>query len=145
MALIEFQDLPNTTTPLTASNLNNNFEECNNIIESGSNTNGSYIKFSDGTLIQRTQANIGQCTFSIYSSSYPGLYTDHTHGGGYVWTFPVEFIDTDIEISSIVHSSAYMCSSASIPTTTSVNVNYHTNYAFTGNITLSIIAIGRWK
>lgn len=27
MALIEFQDLPNTTTPLTASNLNNNFNE----------------------------------------------------------------------------------------------------------------------
>lgn len=28
MALIEFQDLPDTTTPLNASNLNNNFNEC---------------------------------------------------------------------------------------------------------------------
>ena len=28
MALIEFKDLPNTTTPLTADNLNNNFNFC---------------------------------------------------------------------------------------------------------------------
>lgn len=28
MALIEFKDLPDTTTPLTAANLNNNFNEC---------------------------------------------------------------------------------------------------------------------
>ena len=28
MALIEFKDLPDTTTPLTASNLNNNFNFC---------------------------------------------------------------------------------------------------------------------
>ena len=28
MALIEFKDLPDTTTPLNASNLNNNFNEC---------------------------------------------------------------------------------------------------------------------
>lgn len=27
MALIEFQDLPNTTTPINAANLNNNFDE----------------------------------------------------------------------------------------------------------------------
>jgi len=33
MALIEFQDLPNTTTPLTASNLNNNFNELDSKIE----------------------------------------------------------------------------------------------------------------
>lgn len=28
MALIEFKDLPDTSTPLNASNLNNNFNEC---------------------------------------------------------------------------------------------------------------------
>ena len=33
MALIEFKDLPDTTTPVTAENLNNNFEELDNKID----------------------------------------------------------------------------------------------------------------
>lgn len=48
MTLIEFKNLPNTTTPLKAENLNNNF---NSIVESGSNENGNWVKFSDGTMI----------------------------------------------------------------------------------------------
>lgn len=51
MALVEFKDLPYTTAPITADNLNNNFTECNNIIESGSNENGDWIKFSDGVML----------------------------------------------------------------------------------------------
>lgn len=50
MALIEFKDLPDTTTPLTADNLNNNFEYLEAKIDSGEiystneiKTNKTYI------------------------------------------------------------------------------------------------------
>lgn len=73
-----WQDLPNTTTPVNATNLNNiengietlynnqvvvndsyntstdetySCNYINNIIESGSNANGNWIKYSDGTMI----------------------------------------------------------------------------------------------
>jgi len=45
MSLVTFQDLPNTTTPLNASNLNNNFNELNNSRNISSNevVIGTYV------------------------------------------------------------------------------------------------------
>lgn len=55
MEKIIFEDLPSTKTPLNAENLNKiqeNIENAiNGIVESGSNENGTYIKFADGTMI----------------------------------------------------------------------------------------------
>ena len=48
MSLIEFQDYPSTETPLNAENLNYNFSH---IVESGSNDNGNWVKYSDGTML----------------------------------------------------------------------------------------------
>ena len=57
MKKINFNDLPNTDTPINSSNLNQlqtNVENAiNGVIESGSNENGKYIKFADGTMICR--------------------------------------------------------------------------------------------
>ena len=50
MALIEFKNLPDTSTPINAENLNHNF---NSIAESGSNSNGIWVKLADGTMFQR--------------------------------------------------------------------------------------------
>ena len=48
MSLIEFKDLPNTTTPLTANNLNNNFNELKPyILYSNSTGDNSEITLSD--------------------------------------------------------------------------------------------------
>lgn len=47
------------------------------IVESGSNDNGNYIKFSDGTLIQRGEAD---CPANV---GYAGI------------TFPIPFIDNN--------------------------------------------------
>ena len=53
---------------ISATNLNNlqdNVENAiNGIIESGSNSNGSYIKFSDGTMICRKYINFGEMEVS---------------------------------------------------------------------------------
>lgn len=69
MALIEFKDLPDTTTPLTASNLNNNFNELLSEINDIKNRNiysSNEIKTNeiwiDGKPIYRkviTASNIG--------------------------------------------------------------------------------------
>lgn len=61
MALIEFKDLPDTTTPITADNLNNNFEELNNrsIYSFNEIVIGTFV---DGRPIYRK---------TVYISSYP--------------------------------------------------------------------------
>ncbi|WP_316348471.1 hypothetical protein [Desulfuromonas acetoxidans] len=55
------------------------------IIERGSNSNGEYVKFADGTLI---------CTGSVISVA--GANTDNSLAkspSGVTWTFPISFID----------------------------------------------------
>lgn len=102
MDRITFENLPSQKSALSAEKLNqmqDNIEEAiNEIIDSGSNDNGSYVKFSDGTMICRktipkenfltTQTNVTAVQgISIYRS------------GAYLWNFPVAFIDTDIQIN----------------------------------------------
>lgn len=54
-----------TNIQTAISNLETNIDtEIGQIIESGSNTNGSYIKFSDGTMICRKYINFGQKAIS---------------------------------------------------------------------------------
>lgn len=59
-----------------------NVKAVNSIIESGSNDKGHYIKFSDGTLIQRG------------TLSYP------SGVDSYELSFPIPFKDTDYQIST---------------------------------------------
>lgn len=77
MALIEFEDLPSTDTPINSENLNYNFNECK--IESGSNSNGNWIKYADGTMeCYKTvsgSADISTSWGSLYISSYIDLGT----------------------------------------------------------------------
>lgn len=66
MALIEFKDYPSTDAPINAENLNNNFNELetnletnsealntklDELIETGNNENGNWIKYGDGTMV----------------------------------------------------------------------------------------------
>lgn len=88
MALIEFENKPSTNTPINATNLNllqdnvengindvqTNLEnKINGIIESGSNENGSYIKYADGTQIcRKTIFGTVDITTSVMGSFYYG-------------------------------------------------------------------------
>lgn len=56
MALIEFNDLPNTTTPINATNLNNNFNELNNksSLSARSGTDGTATSVSGTDAISTT-------------------------------------------------------------------------------------------
>ena len=93
MALIEFKNLPDTSTPISAGNLNNNFEflddKIDGIIESGSNANGSYIKLADGTAIcwkylytdisylSASQAGTLMCRGTYNSTPFPITFTQN--------------------------------------------------------------------
>lgn len=88
MEKINFEDLPSTETPIDSKNLNllqTNIENAiNGVVESGSNTNGDYIKFLDGTLI---------CNKTLYVEALGGklwannIYYSETEVGNFAQTF----------------------------------------------------------
>lgn len=112
----------------------------NGIVESGKNENGSYVKYADGTMICRHRVSLGSCTFKLNES---GLYTSSP--GYYAWSFPMPFIDSDVNVHPTCQSGAYMCSSVGWLINNAINIFYHTNYACTTDVNLHITAIGRWK
>ena len=109
------------------------------IVESGSNDNGSWIKYSDGTLIQRGTA---QCPASVG-------YTDVT--------FPVAFINTDYTIisnhkytSGSSFGGSQQLNNITSPQPYSTTQAHIYSYLYDGTIATYIrnvqyIAIGRWK
>ena len=58
------------------------------IIESGSNDNGNYIKFTDGTMIQYVYTKV---TDQAIDTPYGSLFV-----GTRIWTFPIPFIEMPI-------------------------------------------------
>ena len=110
------------------------------IVERGENTDGEYIKFSDGTMI---------CWGEIPAVT--------THGGG-PWptlpylcdatiTLPAEFSGTDYSISGTVGDG--MCPWLSYPSSGSITTTGFLIYVFNivnGTVGAGrYIAIGRWK
>ena len=72
------------------------------IVESGSNSNGRYVKYSDGTMIC-SSLNVLPVEDTDTLSGSTGLYYK---SGGTEWSFPVAFIDTDIAIFQSQGSAA---------------------------------------
>ena len=90
MDKINFQNLPNTTTPVSAGNLNllqTNVENAiNGVVESGSNSNGYYVKFDDGTMIQ-----CGEATKTIATNA--ALTSGGYRSSGFTFDFPIDFYE----------------------------------------------------
>ena len=137
---VNWEDLPSTDTPINATNLNKMDEGIyNNSFETGSNANGSYIKFNDGTLIQ---TGVGQCpantgyadiTFpmAFYDTNYIMIanhkYTGGSSYGGSAQLSNITNPQTNNTTTAFIYSYQYDSSVASYPR----NVQY--------------MAIGRWK
>lgn len=110
------------------------------ITESGSNTNGSYIKFDDGTMI---------CYQKIINIPYIASNTLQV-----TWTFPASFIDTNISVSAGFDAPPIGKRSVSFPIvivndSSSANLKIlndsATTFISTDSASASPIAIGRWK
>lgn len=137
----------NQAPALNATNLNQlqtNIETAiNSVVESGSNDNGNYIKFSDGTMI---------CYHSILKSDV--AFTKNTSGTYYFinenyehlydWTYPQEFISVP-KVITTVSSSGYVNACCGNISRTTARVLSTTNYNASINITFNIVAIGKWK
>ncbi len=107
------------------------------VIERGSNTNGSYVRFADGTQICTTaNAGAAACTTangSLYSSSAGS------------WTFPVAFAGTAAEISlngSASTADRWVCVSAT--STTAATWKQRSATTSSTQIETRLMAIGRW-
>ena len=110
------------------------------IKESGSNTNGRYIKFDDGTMICTYNATVtDQAITDAWGSMFIGSRT---------WTYPASFISAPSVNASIFRwgsgASFGSCWSNSV---VSANVRvYDIASRATGTSTiLGFMAIGRWK
>lgn len=137
MALVTFVD--DSVPYLNAQNLNNNFTQCNNIVDSGSNANGEYIKFSDGTMIcSKTISDTS--TFSVWVS--PILFADKNCG-----SWPQTF--TSVKSVQATNNGSQVCAySHREYSTTSAGI---TRIITIGSASqeraynLNILGIGKWK
>jgi len=108
------------------------------IVESGSNANGNWVKFVDGTLIQHHKY-AGALTMGGYGAG-SGLYL-----GQFTWTFPIQFVGQQAISGSGVDNALIGWCSATNLTNTSCDVSYFSgNPTVTGTL-ITMMAIGRWK
>lgn len=115
------------------------------IIETGSNANGEYVKFIDGTMICLLQDTSLSTTVSG-SRSFGGgtiYYQD------YIWTYPAVFISTPLITASFKQNDKAMMISCQTDTvsTSSVALTINSLFAFSSYSLLrkNLLAIGRWK
>lgn len=105
------------------------------IIESGSNENGNYVKYIDGTMI---------CY--VYKS-----FTTGSTYGDFMWQFPENFIDTNFSViaPNVVtagDSGQYTCGENARTNSYCQFIVYKNNNNYAGKTrTINIFAIGRWK
>jgi hypothetical protein len=145
MALIEFKDKPNTTTPVNANNLNNNFNDLDNrsIYETGNNDNGNYIKFNDGTMICTI---IKDYDFIFKSSQKWGVLweSDSCVLGDY----PAQFASIPTVNVAIINSTGGIIEYIMNGTKSSIGralILRPVESNETRTYKLAIIAIGKWK
>lgn len=109
------------------------------VIERGSNANGEYVKFADGTMICTYKATV---TDQAISSAYVGLFT-----GARSWTLPHEFIEPPICKGDIIWgTSASWTTLYSSTISRGVFIAVDVSSSPSGTSTkLSFMAIWRWK
>lgn len=106
------------------------------VVESGSNSNGSYIKFADGTLIQEGDTG----SFTIPAST----------GGSKDVTFPINFYDTNYCVTQTNLGGGTYYSWVAESTTNKTISGFtcscwNNTSAGSSTTNFSWIAIGRWK
>lgn len=117
------------------------------IIESGSNSNGSWIKFSDGTMIcyHKMQGNTFNCTTNEAGTFYYQD-TNNSAENHKEWHYPQQFIDDNITVLCSVGSSAYtMASVGYIQRSRTIGYCVLPYYVSNIKFTWNFLAIGKWK
>ena len=145
-----------TTEPYSANYVNNAIPEIhdsynssttepyscnyiNGIVESGSNANGNYVKYIDGTMICSNQIST--------TSSLSAYYSTLTRTNEIAVTFPQTFTtDPNVTITPYAHQTiGCSISSTGITTTGFGLMLYKANGATDTTCVFNYIAIGKWK
>lgn len=149
----EWKNLPNQTTPVNATRMNHiedgiydNSVAISNIIESGSNSNGSWIKYSDGTMICSGKKELS--SVAITNSINNGAFFASEVLTSFA-DFPVSFIGKPTSFSMSVSSGGgygAWIQKMYPPSATNIN-NFRIigTWNSTQNFEVSYIAIGKWK
>jgi len=125
---------------INASNLNKIEQGIyDNAFESGSNSNGDYIKFNDGTMIcYKTVAGVADMS-TPWGSLYEGTLA--------LGDWPETFISMPkVNVTNISGTGAIIECFSPRPTTTSAGTVFLTRTTSgPGSVELNVFAIGRWK
>ena len=111
------------------------------IAESGSNDNGYYIKFDDGTMICSLTNTFSNLDITTASGA---LYESESK----IWSFPATFIATPVvsgNITSLTTSAKNSMICGQLINTTTFTFKILTSIAFTAMVRYALIAVGRWK
>ena len=129
-----------TYTESNTDTYNCNYLNGKIISESGSNSNGKYIKFADGTMICTKTVNSNVAMTSAWGSA---LY----EGTQDLGNFPATFIEKPImSVTNTTGNGAMLeCFDAQATTTYAGRVFWCRVGSTTRGITADVIAIGRWK
>ncbi len=135
LTIIDSLTSTDTTNPPSANSVKILNEKIDSMIGSGSNSNGYFIKFPDGTMICKT-----------YVASQT---TDST--GRVTWTFPASFLTGEIPAVTITPvaslSSTQNANIGTTPTSTAVVFLHTMNNAAINSqaVRYCATAIGKWK
>lgn len=142
VALYENADIANINK-VTADDMNEIKNVVNGMIESGSNDNGRWIKYSDGTLVQ-----YGEVTETLNIATKSSI-TNWYYEDGHIINFPIlfadinYFMDVNAALGGLITLNVYSITSqenSKCKFNLSSNIEYNnSNYKFRW------FAIGRWK
>jgi hypothetical protein len=104
------------------------------IFESGSNANGEYVKYADGTMICTFSGAAQTCT-TADGSIFKAAASD-------TWTFPVVFSSTPTVTGSSQSNARWVCIGGM--TTSSCTYINRSGVSAGGGSTILLMAIGRW-
>lgn len=108
------------------------------IIQRGSNANGEYVKFADGTLI---------CTFSANSVLTSNVATGNvfTSSSEYVWTFPIAFSETaNLSTSGGTRTTTDAWIRTRTESTSAARAKTYSPSSVAAALSIELTAIGRW-
>lgn len=111
------------------------------IAESGSNANGYYVKYYDGTMIEYLNIEV---TDQAINNAYGNLYQ-----GSRTWTYPIEFIDNNVSVTCGQFQWGTSASWGTIVSADKTSANIRGIDAFSRAIGTAVkiqaMAIGKWK
>ena len=170
---VVFEDIPSTETPIDSTNLNKIQTDCRDeigsllllettdksslvsainenkrnieaqVVESGSNANGNYVKYADGTMICYGEKS-GETTWSDYWG-FCKRSPDSANSALEV-TFPQTFISTPIiQLTGNHQGSIFAVNVFSVSTTTLKVVAFKPTSVSSTSYQYSWLAIGKWK